>query len=220
MTKELMAFYGEPATRWGTASKNRGVKFHEVALAFAAAFPIGSTLNADKFDKWAIDNNLISEPTDTSKQSDAWLAHLQRRHILRYNINRASTHPRMINSPASPFVIDTVSTGEYEVRAPQEAMYQPTLPQRVESLTKTRRKQLDHLMQSTDWENLDAYYKASANRLYDDIEAFESEIDLKARNLGKKFIGLQADLKAAVETGKVLVTDGGIKGMIEDGSKD
>lgn len=203
--------------RWGVANKQRGAKYHALAVAFVSVFPIGSRLDAEKFDEWAEDNRLlVVPPNDASKKSDAWMAHLQRRHMLRYNINKAATHPRMTEKGSVPFVIDTISTGEYEVRAPQEAMYAPTLPQRVDSLTKTRRKQLDHLMQSTDWKQLPAYYKANANRLYDDIDAFESEVDLKSRNLIKKFTGLQADLTAAVASGEITPSNGGVRAVIED----
>src|SRR5690349_4656093 len=80
---------------WGKANPRRGAGHTDTALMFLRDHPVGETLTPEKFDEWAQRLGLLNVPTGAPKQSDAWLAHLQRRHQLRYNINKAATHPRM-----------------------------------------------------------------------------------------------------------------------------
>lgn len=195
---------------WGEANPRRGANHEIAALAFLRAFPVGTTLTAEAFDEWAQTKGLIKVPVSVKKKSDAWLAHLQRRHQLRYSINLAGSHPRMEN----PFVIEAVGQNIWEVRSPETAIARNQTTKRIESLTQTRRKQLAFLMQSADWSALPPYERIFAESLYDDINAFGETIEQSARQLNNKFQRLEHNLRVAVERGEIQPRNGGIKAIV------
>src|ERR1035437_5455392 len=86
--------------------------YHDLGLEFIERFPAGTELFQVKFDEFvdemreceqfrdrADDIGLYTRPgADEPKNSDAYKAFLQRRAELRYNLNKASTTPRMIEA--------------------------------------------------------------------------------------------------------------------------
>src|SRR4051812_16127758 len=118
------------AKPWGEANPRRGANYETEAAAFVRAFPVGTTLTAEAFDGWAQDKGLLKVPASAKKKSDAWLAHLQRRHQLRYSINTAGTHPRM----DTPFIIEAVGQNIWEVRSPETAIARNQTVERIKSL--------------------------------------------------------------------------------------
>lgn len=207
---------------WGEAEESRGMgqhqsgkSYHQIALLFAKAFQIGAELTPEIFDTWAHQNGYLNAPENAPKKSDVWLAHLQRRHQLRYNINQAATHPRMYESGAVAFTIDAVGPAKWEVRAPQIAVTKEDLPGRILSLTKTKRKRLRYLMQSADWNALPPHERLLAETLFDDITRFEQLVDLECNGLSAKFFKLESKLRKAMEVGEIKSANGGIRGFIE-----
>lgn len=205
----------EEGPAWGKANEKRGHNYHPLALQFLKEFPIGTVLSPEQFDSWAQHKGQLNVPEKAQKKSDAWLAHLQRRHQLRYNINKAGTHPRMYESGSIAFTIDGAGPGTWEVRAPHTAIGQHELPARIVSLTKTKRRQLAYLMQSADWSVLPPHERMIAEALYDDIDTFEKVVDLQSQQLTMKFEKLEGKIRRAMAQGQLQSTNGGISGLLE-----
>lgn len=216
MTRELQARSPDPIapeSPWGQANPMRGVNHVDTAIAFLAEFPVGSFLSQDAFDDWAQRHGLLNVPTGAPKRSDAWMAHLQRRHHLRYGINQAGAHPRM----ETPFVVESVkgNLGQLEVRSPDVAIQKNRFLDRVESLCKTKRQQLAYLMQSADWSSLPPEERLTAEMLHYDIEMFQKQMALQSSCLSEKFDRLELRLRRAVESGELRTRNGGIRGIID-----
>lgn len=200
---------------WGSANPLRGANHEDTAASFVRDYPPGTTLKQDEFDEWAQRHGLLNVPTGAPKKSDAWLAHLQRRHQLRYNINMAGSHPRM----EIPFVVESIKGGNLEVRTPQLAISKCKLTDRLETLCVTKRRQLAYLMQSADWSGLPQHERIVAETLYDDIDMFQQKIELEATCLNGKFAKLESKLRRAVESGRIKPQNGGIRGLISPNEK-
>jgi hypothetical protein len=213
MSTAIATYGGDNEKKWGQANPRRGATHEDTARSFVTRFPVGTTLSAEEFDEWAQSAELLKTPVSTRRDTDAWKAHLQRRHELKYSINQAGSHPRM----DTPFVIEVVAQGVWEVRAPQVAISRNKMLDRVESLTKTKRKKLAYLMQSADWSILPPHERAFAEALFDDIEMFQEQLNLSARALSSKFSKLENRLRRAVECGDIKPRNGGIR-QIVDGS--
>jgi hypothetical protein len=197
---------------WGRANPVRGAGYEDAARKFLVEFPIGSRLTADEFDEWAQAADLLPTPRDTDRKSDAWQAHLQRRHQLKYGINKAASHPRM---QSDAFVVETIAMGLWEVRSPHFAISRNAMLSKIDSLINTKRKQLAYLMQSADWTVLPPHERAMAESLYDDIDMLKQRMELESEGLASKFRKLEFKLRKAVESGEVRPANGGIKAIIE-----
>lgn len=206
-----------PAER--VANPRRGQPRHDDAVAFVEAYPIGSKLTVDEFDAWAGSRGLFVVPSDVPKSSDQWMAHLQRRHQLRYSINVSGAHPRMIERGHPPFVVETASLGKLVVRSPEEAIRRNRVAQAVDALISTKKRQLRYLMESADWAALPQVERNIAEEIYDDIDGFREEIEVKTRRLNAKFMRLETTLRRGIESGAVQPRNGGIRALI-DGSEE
>lgn len=209
-------------TPWGEAHPMRGKNHEDIAVAFVTAFPVGSVLSPDEFDSWTQHAGILNVPTGAPKTSDAWKAHLQRRHELRYNINKAGPHPRMADRGVTPFVIDYAGGKKWEVRTPHESISRSGLPRKLEMLVSSHRRRLRYLMQSEDWDALSPYARVAAEALYDDITNFAQMTDVLAGQLAAKFSRLEANIKRAVESGETTPRNGGITMLLsgESGTSD
>jgi hypothetical protein len=196
---------------WGQAHPQRGAGHHDTASLFLESHPLGTQLRSDDFDRWAAAQGLLKLPQVESKQDDAWKAHLQRRHELRYRINKAGTHPRM----ETPFIIEAISFDRWEVRSPEVAISQNKILRQVERLTNTKKKHLDYLMQSADWSILPIHERVLAEALYDDIDLFQRQIELCATSLETKLARLQHKIRKGVESGAIDPVNSGIKRILE-----
>lgn len=199
----------ESTEPWGDAHPRRGLGYHEIAVAFVKDFPVGETLTAATFDDWAQKRGLLNVPTNAPKRSDAWMAHLHRRHELRYRLNKAGSHPRMIEA-AQSFVIETVVNGTYEVRSPQSAVIHSQVQRKLTSLMETKRQQVAYLMQSADWGEIQPQERTLMEELYFDIEAFEKHVNLQADLLGQRFARVESRLRRAIEKGELKPLNGGL----------
>jgi len=178
----------EPKPEWGKANDKRGVKYTDWAAKFAERFPVGSILTADELDVWLEEQGLLTRPPEGApKDSDAWLGHLQRRHIHRGKLNKASTHPRLLEQGVTPFSLDAVGGG-FEVRAPHSSAARMEIHSRLQSLVGTKRKQLKYLMQSTYWEALPPYVRDYTENLHDEIEMFSENIRNMVGQLESRFV--------------------------------
>src|SRR5262245_38037495 len=199
---------------WGLPNDRRGVAHHELAMEFVKDYPVGSVLSAEKLDLWLQDHAILNiTPTDSPKTSDAWLGHLQRRHIARSKLNKAGTHPRLIEQGSTPFSIDAIG-GVFEIRAPHIAVSKFSLPKKVQTLIGTKRQQLAYLMQSADWERLPPYERVFAEAIFDDITKYAKDIRTDAEDLDNKFVKLQRRLDLLMKAGSIVAADGGIKQLI------
>jgi hypothetical protein len=203
---------------WGFANPRRGQRYHELALAFIKDHPIGTTLTVDEFDTWAQHRGELNVPVGAPKTSDAWKAHLQRRHELRNKLRTASTHSRMLESGSTPFSLDQVSQGALEVRKPQDAIIQGNIPKKIASLITTKRKQLAFVMQSADWEHIPPHLRERLESIYDDIDLFKESIDMHERQLSMKFAKVQSKIRRELEAGAITPVNHGLQQLLSDQS--
>src|SRR5262245_20815786 len=199
---------------YGEANPRRGANHVDTALAFIRDFPIGSTLSTEDFDRSGDKMRLFSVPVGYPKKSDTWLAHLQRRHQARYNINKAGAHPRMKDLGSNAFVIEFVTADVYEVRSPEVAISKNQIAKSMDSLFRTKKKNLAHLLQSADWDLLPPHEKAFAESLWDDIAKCEQSINLETSHLAGKYEKLRSKLDRAVESGAIQPKNHGIRQLI------
>jgi len=200
--------------KWGKANTRRGRNYDDIAKATIAKFPIGHHFSNDEFDAWLQEcEMLVIPPEDAAKNSDAWLAHLQRRHQCRARINKAATHPRMTDDGSMPFILTAIRNG-VEVQSPQVAAASAGLPNKISSLVNTKRKQLSYLMQSADWAVLPPHEQAIAEAIYDDIDMFSTNTQTTADHIGRKLGKLQHRIKQLIEAGTVVSNNGGLRQLL------
>jgi hypothetical protein len=208
MPKAPTLFPVEPVN---TASDRRGTSHYtQVACKFVRDYPIGEILSAELLDTWFGKNDLLTvPPIDTPRSGDAWMAHLQRRHLQVKRVNQSSTHPRMRDYGSTAFVI-VAEGGKFHVRAPHEAIVQGRLPRKVLSVCKTGRKKLRYLMESADWSALPAYERALAESIEDDIDLFEKHINSSADALTTKLAKLDRKIRQSMVAGELPKNSDGI----------
>lgn len=183
-------------SNWRKANDRRGVKYDDLAKQFVKDYPIGSVLKTVDLDIWLQNHGLlIRPPNDTPKDSDAWLGHLQRRHIMRNNINKAATHPRLLEEGFTPFSIDA-HDGGFQVHAPQESMVEGRLPKKIESIVKTKKKYLTYLMQSTDWASMTENEHNLIEGLHAAIQGFARHVNVSADVLDQEFARVKGRIEA------------------------
>lgn len=188
----LMSVVDYDEKPWGDANPLRGVNHRETATMFLQRFPIGSKHTSELFDEWAQGHGFLNVPIGVPTDSDAWIAHVVRRQELRKEIISASTHPGM----GTPFTVKKGGDGKWVVLAPHEGVAQNDLGKKLVSLLSTKRTQLDHLMQCTDWDNLQPFEKAFAESIYSDIRLLQSQVTTHVEYLETKFENLGRKLKA------------------------
>ena len=185
---------GPGAPPWGTAATSRGMRHHDAAVAFLAAYPIGSVLSADAFGEWLVHYGLIEAPTDTRKDCDAWIAHLHRRNQIKKCINKAASHRRMSEQGLQPYAV--MGKGlTLEVLATHVAIQKANVGARIPKFVRTVRRQLNELMQSTEWAKLPPYERIFAESLFSDTNTAEKIIEIQCAHLDDKYIALAKKLK-------------------------
>jgi hypothetical protein len=199
----------------GQANPKRGLKDHQYAVAFIRQFPIGSVLSADRFDDWLVEAGMLAAvPRHLSKNSVEWKAHLQDRHNAKMRLNRGGNHPRLLDENLTPFSLDSVGQGTFEVRSPQAAVINSELPRKVENVANTKRRRLKRLMQSIDWATIPERDKLRAEMIVLDIDEFVQLLTMKADQIEYKFKQLENRIKAEVDAGTLQPRNGGIRQLI------
>jgi len=216
---------GSGGGHWPKANPLRGMVYTDDsltttyvdhALDFIGIYPIHHYLTQRTFDEWLESRGLlIIPPEGTPKDADPWLGHLYRRTQHRKKLNLAATHPRMYELESRAFYVAVFDEG-YQVREPHNHATRQGLIRRINSLTTTKRKQIEYLMQSTDWINLPPWEKIVAENLYEDLRAFEGLIYLQADQIESKYQKLQGRLRQALARGEISSTNGGIARLITD----
>jgi hypothetical protein len=183
--------WGNASDRRGTSIDGNGKSFTQHAVDFSQEYPLGAFLIPETFDEWLEDAKLLTiPPIDAPKDSDAWLGHLQRRHILYMKLNKASSHPRMVEYGVDPFIL-TAIRGGYEVCTPTSEVINSKITKKFQSITETKRKQLKELMQGADWSKIPYQEKEIAIVIYDDIRDFAQATMQAAELISKKLVRLQ-----------------------------
>jgi hypothetical protein len=204
----------KPVSSIPQANERRGLGSLDPALMFIRTFPVGSALTPEDFDAWAGQHGLLQIPAGTSKQSDTWKAHLQRRHELKHKLILAGTHPRMRSQGATAFTIEAMGPGNWQVRTPESALAQSRTTSQVRSLIETKRKMLRYLMQSADWSILPPYEKMFAETLYRSINSFARRVSQDADDLNETFAELQAKLHRAIAEGIIQPRNSGLQHVL------
>lgn len=197
------------------ANKLRGKPFHEHAVAFSESFHIGDALTPEKFDAWAQSLGYLPEvAVGVSKQSDTWLAHLQRRHQLRYSINKAATHPRMYEENRAPFIIEHAGPNLWEVRSVADAINQDATAKKLARLAVVQRRKLLYLQQSEDFVQLPPYLRMAVTDISADIDSALQKTALEARDLERRIQRITDRVRASLESGEIKSKNGGIDGLL------
>jgi hypothetical protein len=198
----------------------RGANYREQAAKFSQRFPIGSVLTVAEFDEFAISECGIDPPASTEKQSDGWLAYLQRRHMTKTNINKAATHPAMLESyGVKPFTISQRGSGQMEVVTPFSAATatgDSAVMHQMTTLLKTKQRKLKHLIQSVDYENLPVSEQTSVLMLAEHIEDFEERINSEVNKLDSRFNKVKSRIGMLLADGRITPQNGGVKGLISN----
>lgn len=201
----------------GEANPLRGAGYHESAVAFLKAFPVGTSLNSSQFDAFILTNQLVKAPSSTDKGSDGWQAFLQRRHQAKINLNKAGSHPRMIDQGLEPFVISQLGANALQVKTPYQAVLTTPLAKSVETLVNTKRTALRHLMQSIDYEQLPPNAQSQVQNVSDTIDDFKASVEFNTDRLNMKFEKLRAQVELMVLSGIIKPKNSGITNLIEGG---
>jgi len=214
MSSNELDLFDNADTSPGAASDTRGMgqsgRYTEAAKALLVDHPIGTELSPSLMDQRLQKLGLLAIPAEgTPKNSDAWLGHLQRRHIMIGRINKSSTHPRMREQGSECFVI-VPEAGLFRIKAPQEVIAEGKLPKKTRSVFINGRKHLRYLMESADWTVLPPHEKAMAESIDDDYDIVEAQLTLLMRGLEKKFEKLRFKIKLALSTGNIQPRDDGI----------
>lgn len=208
---------------WGKANDQRGVQYTEHAIDFIKQFPIGEKpISQQEFDSWLELRGFLTVPSGddaSNKNSDAWMAHIHRRHIFKQRLNKAASHPRLTRMGYSPFTIIAIRGG-YEVTAPEVAASRGELSRKISSLTQTKHTQLTYLMQSADWDKLPAHERVFAQEIYTDINDFAADTTTRADRISQKVERLERRLSIAMSKGEIQPANGGIKQLLAPAKDD
>lgn len=199
---------------WGEANPVRGLNYHTVARKFIRDFPIGTTLTNEKFDHWAHQAGYLNVPFGAPTGSDVWLAHLQRRHQLRANLYKASTHPRMQEMGEECFVLSRAAGGTMIVESTGAALTHGHFATKLDSLIGTKRRHLSYLMQSADVAQMLPWQRAIAEELFNEIDEWNEDVQRKTYRLDSKFTRLVNQIKHDVESGAIKQVNHGIERLI------
>ena len=199
---------------WGQASDRRGMGYADLAKKFLVSFPLNSKIHPDQFDAWLHQHGmLVLPPANSPKNSDAWLSHLQRRHIMKGRLNKAASHPRMASEGSTAFSIVAIGGG-LEVLASHLAVSKIELPNKLKTLAVTKRQQLAYLMQSADWSALPPHERAIGEEIYSDIDAFVEDTGTRADRISAKLARLEHRIGAMLASGEIVPRNGGFTQML------
>lgn len=148
-------------------------------------------------------------------QSDAWIAHTQRRYRQVQELNKATAHTRVIEMGLVPFVV-SVSHGRLTVRRTEQKVSLGDLPREVESILRTKRQKLDRLLNSSDFTVLPVSEQITVQSLMHSIQGYETLIFSASQNLRGHFELFRASLKRAVDGGDIIPKNGAINALIYD----
>ena len=196
------------------ANPRRGAAYREAAINFSRHWPIGSNLTWEEFCQWAHERGLLEEawPPVTDRNSMEWLAFLQRRHQARESLNKAASHPSLIPHGGAFFV--AASGGGLWVRSTLQQIVGGKLIEKIGSLANTKREQLEHLIQSTDWTQLQPHLRLTVEDLNDDLDNWIERVGLDASHMEARMQKLSSRLRDLVAIGEVVPLNGGIAGLI------
>jgi hypothetical protein len=198
----------------GTGVTTSGLSYRELAVSFAMKYPIGTVIALSEFDDFAISVGGIAPPVSTEKDSDGWLAFLQRRHQFKYSINKASTHPQMkLSYGVDPFLIETKG-GAVTVLSPYEAATTPAVALASKSLLANHRTRLKYLMQSVDFSELPPAEQNLVVNLSMNMEQFQERMEFEASMLERNFARFRQSVIMLVDSGKITPSNGGIKALV------
>ena len=199
----------------GEANPLRGASFHNAAVAFVRKFPTGTELTAEEFDDHCFAAGINYAPTDRTKGSEAWQAFLQRRHQAKVGINKAASHPRMLDiEMCQPFSIVQQGQGRLVVKSALEAAVTTSTAKQVESLVNSKKTALRHLLQSVDFNSLAPAHQAQVQNLFDNIEDYEYQIKGSSQRLTQKFDRLRVGFRDLIALGTLKPQNGALNELV------
>lgn len=204
----------------GNSHPKLGASYHESACAFIKQFPIGTMMTVQDFDAWVIEHGMAAPPTSTEKNSEGWLAFLQRRFQAKTNLNKAGAHERMTHAGLSPFCIYQLGQGRLEIRKPFDAVMSGRMAQEVNTLVNTKYRRVKQLIQSIDLQELPPANQVMVMNLATNIEDFKNRVNYETDQLNTKYQRLRDDLRRLVMIGAVQTKNGGIKALTEESGEE
>ena len=183
------------------------------AEKFLEAFPVGSSLSPTDFDTWARTHGLLNTPPDIPKRSDTWLAHLQRRHQLRYSISRQGLRLGH-DGKTSAFTIEAINGKTWMVRTPHEAIIHSQVGRKIDRVTNTKRKHLELLMASADWKAVTPWDRMVAEQLVKAIKRLSSRVTFEVDAIDADIKELQERVQRSLEMGEIKTANGTLKALL------
>jgi hypothetical protein len=209
------------------ANPIRGKTFHDLAVAFVTEFPINTKLTTEQFDAWsdkmkdgafkddAEKLGLFATPNDMPANSIEWRAHITDRNNLRYNIKKASEHPRMYDRGSAAFTIRIPAKDTLVVTTPETAIGEFNLRKAVEDLFEKKKQQLLYLQQSVDYKALGNDLKYECERVTDEIERLEHDLKTDIQYTEKAVNRFRDQVARKVQIGAVTPQNGAIDQLIK-----
>jgi hypothetical protein len=145
--------------------------YYRHAITLLQTFKLDSIITHGDFDKWAIKCGILKPPSSTEQGSDGWLAHIQRRHQVRYAINNAASNLRMREEAGvEPYVIERVGTDQYHIRRLHIAVLLNKATERVQSYMMNKQILFEDMVNVMDWSQISPYIKMNAEYQIQDLE--------------------------------------------------
>lgn len=180
--------------------------------AFIDDFPLDPSYDKSKvitvadFDEWAVKHGFIADPVERdTRNSD--------RNILRAKINNTASSKAWLTTDKEPFHIavkDHGHTYSIEHSSNAFAFKAAKLPREMESLMKTKKGSLDHLLGSLDVDKLPSSLQLRIKMLNRQIVSYAETVELACSQLNREFHAIQADIVQSIGSTPPMITDGGI----------
>ena len=224
------------------SNPKKGRRHHSAARDFLKKYAIGDTLSWEEYCTWAKEHGLFEGDippaeiqatqddvplydehgnpiTVSNKQSDEWLAYLQRRHQARVNHNKAAEHDEM-NTCGGAYTIAPVDGNTVAIKSVRSVFLDNKAAEQIDRFIKTKRRKLAYLFQSTDWSQVKPYERLFAENLMEEIDEWGDEISNRQKKLEGRFNRLRLRLEQQVNAGEIVPTNHALEHFIKEDEDD
>ena len=181
---------------WGKANPKRGLPHVEKALAFIKNFPPETSLDRDRFGKWAETQGYLT----VAARSDGpapWQDYVLKRGKLLQQIRRGAISPRMQEYNTGPFRVRTVAQNLLRVEALNEKrLINPETNAPVQSMINHVKRTLSYEFQSAEWWQLPEQLRHLAELVFKRVEHWQEDVEKEHFRMNEM---LQQTMRAIAE---------------------
>jgi hypothetical protein len=218
MKSELSTVVCEnPERPGGKVNPTRGEVHRASAILFGKAHPIGSDpIPVAAFDAFIVEHMGVVPAASLDRASDGWQAFVQRRGVARQNLNRAAAHPRMRDHGMTPYYLALTGRGMLKTLPVEEALAHDKSAAQVHSLVLSRKRKVDYLLQSVDYEVLPPSLQLAAGMLEENLHNYLADQKHIGDRLERSYQKLRSSLVLALESKQITPKNGGIRAVTDD----